>query len=89
VGLKNLFTRTIEWNKHQGPETWEALLAEQCFRKQALDWTSFNAFGAPGRLLIGNRLAAYCTISHIRLVMRKPRRLALLPQSLENAVVAR
>ncbi len=37
-----------------------------------IGWRTFNTLGAPGRLLLGNALAAYLTTSNFRLVVSKP-----------------
>ncbi len=69
LGLKNPIMPTIEWDKHQPPEVWAALLAEAGFRNPRIRWTSFNPLRDVGRVLLANRLAAYFLQSHFCLTM--------------------
>ncbi len=71
LGLRNPLARSIEWRKHQPPRVWAALLAESGFAEPRISWSSFNALGRPGRLLLGNAVAAYFLISHFRLQMTR------------------
>jgi SAM-dependent methyltransferase len=71
LGRKNPFAPDIEWHKHQAPWTWARLLAESGFRNPEVSWSSYNIFRSLGRLVLGNRLAAYFLLSHFRLVMTK------------------
>lgn len=71
LGVKNPFAPTIEWNKHQSPETWADLLREAGFAHPVVSWTSYNRLGRPGRLLLGNRLASYFLQSHFRMRMER------------------
>lgn len=70
VGLTNPLAKSIEWEKHQPPEVWAALLTEHDFVTQNISWTSPNVLGKLGQLLFSNRLAAYFTLAHFRLEMR-------------------
>jgi SAM-dependent methyltransferase len=67
--LKNPFAPSIEWHKHQAPEIWAALLAEQGFGRPSIHWTSYNSLGSFGRLLFGNRFISFLWVSHFRLEM--------------------
>ncbi len=62
---------TIEWHKHQSPKLWAALVAEAGFAESRIGWTSFNRLGNPGKLLLGNKLAAYFLTSHFCLKVRR------------------
>jgi SAM-dependent methyltransferase len=69
LGIRNPLARTIEWHKHQRPELWAALLADVGFTSPRVRWASFNTLRSPGRLLLGNRVAAYCLTSTFCLTM--------------------
>jgi SAM-dependent methyltransferase len=71
LGLTNPLLPMIEWPKHQSPEVWAGLLREAGFTDPRISWSSFNRLRAPGRLLLGNRVAAYFLTSHFRLAMRR------------------
>ena len=71
LGIKNPFGPTIEWHKHQAPETWAELLSEVGFTDPTIRWSSLNIFRSWGRALFGNRLIAYFTTSHFCLVMNR------------------
>ena len=70
--LKNPVARAIEWHKHQPPELWAELLAEHGFARPSIRWASFNSLRAPGRALLGNRIAAYLLTSGFCLTMALP-----------------
>jgi hypothetical protein len=70
VSRHNLFARlpvrnplqpTIEWEKHQPPETWIELLEEVGFAEPRVRWSTANSLRRPGRVLLGNRMAAWFT----------------------------
>jgi SAM-dependent methyltransferase len=71
LGISNPFAPTIEWHKHQTPETWASLLEEAGFADSRITWLTFNGLGLPGRALLGNRPASYMLRSHFRLEMRR------------------
>lgn len=71
VGMGNPFVPTIEWEKHQSPETWRALVSACGFEKARITWTPVNRLGWVGRSFLSNRFAAYFLTSHFRLVMRR------------------
>jgi SAM-dependent methyltransferase len=71
LGLKNPFVPSIEWHKHQSPRTWARLLQTCGFSGKRVRWSSFNTLGRWGRLLFGNRVAAFFLMSHFVLNMRK------------------
>jgi SAM-dependent methyltransferase len=71
-GLKNPLMPTIEWHKHQSPYQWKRLLVKAGFIHPQIQWTTFNALGWVGRLIMGNPIMSYLTISHFRLTVWKP-----------------
>lgn len=71
LGLTNPFSRTIEWDKHQAPETWAGLLEEVGFGERSIGWWSPNRLGAIGDVLLANRAAAYFLKSEFWLKMQR------------------
>jgi cyclopropane fatty-acyl-phospholipid synthase-like methyltransferase len=71
--LNNPFQPTIEWHKHQSPKLWARHLAQAGFNNRTTRWHSFNTFRSLGRLVLGNRIAAYCLTSSFCLTMEKRR----------------
>lgn len=63
---------TIEWDKHQSPYVWLTLLSQVGFEKISIKWSSPNFLGKIGRLVLGNKLAAYFLFSHFRIEVKKP-----------------
>jgi SAM-dependent methyltransferase len=70
-GIRNPFAPTIEWNKHQAPETWVDLLREAGFVNPEIRWTSPNRLRRWGGILLGNRPMAYFLDSHFCLHVDK------------------
>jgi SAM-dependent methyltransferase len=66
------FMPTIEWDKHQSPYLWLILLNQVGFKKISIKWSSPNFLGRIGRLVFGNKLAAYFLFSHFRIEVKKP-----------------
>ena len=58
--IRNPLQPTIEWEKHQAPETWARLLGTPASGMRALDW---NSIGRASRArvvsVLGNRVAAW------------------------------
>jgi SAM-dependent methyltransferase len=67
----NPIARTIEWHKHQQPELWAEILTTSGFVAPRIRWSTFNILRGPGRVLLGNRVAAYLTYSGFVLTMRR------------------
>ena len=67
--VKNPLQPTIEWDKHQAPETWVGLLEDAGFGDARVRWNSLNALRRPGRVVLGNRLAAWLLDSAFCLTM--------------------
>jgi SAM-dependent methyltransferase len=59
--IRNPLQPTIEWEKHQAPETWVELLTEAGFSDPRVRWLSSNSLRGPGRALLGNRVGAWLT----------------------------
>ena len=59
--VRNPLQPTIEWDKHQPPETWIGLLREAGFTDPRVRWSSVNSLRRPGRVLLGNRMGAWLT----------------------------
>lgn len=83
VTRRNLFARlpfknpvqpNIEWEKHQSPTQWARLLGEVGFLEPRLRWSSFNTLRTPGRLLFGNRVAAWFLLGSFCLTMTRDSR---------------
>lgn len=70
--LRNPFAPSIEWTKHQSPKLWARLLKQAGFQTPRIRWSTFNRLGAPGRLLLGNKIMAFFLRSHFCLTMEKP-----------------
>jgi len=69
--IRNPFSPSIEWHKHQAPEIWAMLFKEAGFDDPEIEWTSFNQLRSCGKALLGNRLMAYFITSHFCLTMTK------------------
>ena len=71
LGLVNPINRAIEWQKHQNPEVWAALLEAVGFRRPKVSWRGLYRFGRLGQALTANRTAAYFLKSAFRLEMTR------------------
>jgi SAM-dependent methyltransferase len=71
LGLKSPIMPTIEWHKHQRPQTWAAILREVGFDRPRIRWSTFNTLRTPGRILFGNAVAAFVLTSHFCLTMTR------------------
>ncbi|MCA9388538.1 class I SAM-dependent methyltransferase [Candidatus Berkelbacteria bacterium] len=69
--LKNPFSSSIDWNKHQQPETWAKLLAQVGFVNPRIQWTPPSKFGLAGQKLLSNQTASFMLNSHFSLKMDK------------------
>jgi 2-polyprenyl-3-methyl-5-hydroxy-6-metoxy-1,4-benzoquinol methylase len=70
LGMKSPFARTIEWEKHQTPQTWAKLICKCGFIDPEIKYSSPNTFGRLGRVLMGNRVASYMTSSLFKVNMK-------------------
>jgi len=71
LGVRNPLQPSIEWAKHQQPETWARLLEDVGFSDPRIRWNSLNTLRRPGRLILGNRMAAWVLDSTFCLTMTK------------------
>jgi SAM-dependent methyltransferase len=75
--LTNPLVPEIEWEKHQPPRRWAALLEEAGFTSPEITWNTLNTLRKPGRAILGNPVAAWFLQSGFRLAMvRRPREVA-------------
>jgi len=70
LGMKNPFTPQIEWLKHQNPSVWAKVFLKAGFQSNNTTWTSPNQLGALGKILLGNSLGGYLTISHFNMRLK-------------------
>lgn len=71
LGMKNPLIPAIEWHKHQCPALWARLAGEVGWRDPKVRWKAINKLGAPGRLLLTNKWAAFFLMSHFCLSVRR------------------
>jgi hypothetical protein len=71
IGMTSPFVNSIEWHKHQSPQTWAKLLKQVGFSNPTINWSSPHRLGDIGRILMKNSVSAYLTSSHFRLVVEK------------------
>ncbi len=72
--VRNPLVPEIEWEKHQPPRRWAALLEEAGFTTPQITWNTLNTLRKPGRAVLGNPVAAWFLQSGFRLAMvRRPR----------------
>ena len=69
--MRNPFSPTIEWHKHQTPEVWAHMLGCVGFGNPIIRWSSFNRLRSVGRVLFGNKVMAYFLKSGFCLSMVK------------------
>ena len=72
LGVRNPLAPTIEWHKHQAPQTWAALLDEAGFANPRISWEPLYRFGRAGRTLLSNKAAAFFLKGVFRLEMDRP-----------------
>ncbi len=84
LGLRNPLVPAIEWHKHQPPGLWRRLAGEAGWAPAGIRWKAVSHFGAAGRLLLANRLAAFFMLSHFCLTLRKQGPPAALADAAEN-----
>ena len=71
LGVENPLCPSIEWHKHHRPEVWARLLEEVGYRHAKIRWEPLYRFGKPGKILLGNVIAAYFLKSMFRLEMER------------------
>jgi len=71
LGKTNFFASSIEWHKHQNPETWIEFLKEAGFDSFKLKWIAPSKFGKIGNFLFGNRVVSFFYNSHFIIFAKK------------------
>ena len=71
IGLKNPFSPTIEWHKHQPPSVWVELLQEVGFVNAEISWMSPSQYFQFG-IILQNAFCNYFRSSIFRIVVRAP-----------------
>jgi SAM-dependent methyltransferase len=71
LGFTNPLCPTIEWQKHQAPETWASALAEAGFHKPRISWEPLYRLGPVVQWLLSNKGAAWFLKSCFRLEMER------------------
>jgi SAM-dependent methyltransferase len=66
LGIRSPFMASIEWEKHQNPETWITVFARAGFQSFDFRWSPLQPFPK----LTGNRFVEYLTCSHFVLRFR-------------------
>lgn len=66
--MRNPFVPSIEWQKHQSPNTWIRIAGREGFIDPAVQWTTFLDAGI-FEPLIANPVAAYFVASHFCLTL--------------------
>jgi cyclopropane fatty-acyl-phospholipid synthase-like methyltransferase len=70
--VRNPLAPTIEWDKHQPPDIWIALLSEAGFAAPRVRWSTPNTLRGAGRAPLGNPVAAWLTHGPFCLTMTFP-----------------
>jgi SAM-dependent methyltransferase len=71
LGLTNPLCRTIEWHKHQAPQTWAGVLQTAGFCKPRISWEPLYRMGPLVQALLANKVAAWFLKSCFRLEMQR------------------
>ncbi len=71
IGIKNVFVPSIEWHKHQAPQTWVSLFKQAGFKHPTIKWIPPHRLGKFGQLLAGNYLISYLTRSYFKVTVEK------------------
>lgn len=69
--MTNPIMKTIEWEKHQSPTVWAKMASKYGYQHISTKWTTLNALGRFGRIVFGNKLMSFLTLSHFRLELKK------------------
>lgn len=67
LGFKSPVVPSIEWHIHQSPDLWRNLIDQAGLRVDQTQWTTPNALGPLGRVVLGNPIASYFLLSQFRL----------------------
>ncbi len=68
-GITNPIAPSIEWEKHNTPKVWAALLKEVGYTNPVTQWLALNAFGKLGKIVLGNKVGSYFLHSFFYLKM--------------------
>lgn len=68
---RNPFLPAVNYRRHPEPRVWSQLLAQAGFQRPRVRWIAPGRLGRLGAALCSNRLGAYLTHSHYRLVMTR------------------
>lgn len=71
IAINTPLARNVEWKKHQKPKLWMDMLMEVGYRNPKIEWTSYKQLRGLGKILFGNRMAAYYLTSHFKIHARK------------------
>lgn len=71
IGIKNPFAPSIEWKKHQHPNTWIELLKKAGFEREKTIWLPPYQLQELGYILLSNRLGSFLTHGHFAIFMKK------------------
>jgi SAM-dependent methyltransferase len=69
IGIKNIFSPSIEWHKHQTPNIWIELLLKAGFNNAKISWTVPYPIRHL-KFILDNRFASYFIVSHFKLEMK-------------------
>ena len=71
LGMRNPFSPSIEWHKHQPPSLWAQLLADVGFANPRVSWQNRKRGNAVLRAILSNPVAAYFETSYFCLKMQR------------------
>ncbi|MBH49895.1 MAG: hypothetical protein CMG69_03985 [Candidatus Marinimicrobia bacterium] len=71
LNIKNPIAPSIEWEKHQSPETWIELLKEVGFGNPTISWRSNDKFGKFGEIFFANKLTSFFFNSKFDFIVEK------------------
>ena len=69
--VKNPLAPTIEWKKHQNPNTWIKLLKHSGFNNLKVTWPAPNYFGKLGKIFLSNKVTSFLMTSHFCIKVEK------------------
>jgi hypothetical protein len=71
LGLKNPFAPTIEWHKHQAPNSWIEILRKVGFTNFEVKWVAPSQLGRVGNFLFRNKICSFFIHSHFIIYAKK------------------
>ncbi|OGI32307.1 MAG: hypothetical protein A2271_03130 [Candidatus Moranbacteria bacterium RIFOXYA12_FULL_35_19] len=69
LGVKNIFSPTIEWHKHQAPEKWTEIMEKVGYKIIKIEWVV--PFRTIGKIFLGNKYCSYFIHSHFVIYAKK------------------